>query len=147
MKKKFKIFGIIIAVMAIFFIGIVYLSFYTNFWMHYPNPFKTQTALSLLEMSVISDPICHETCFAKRELYRDVISDYALKNKDIKKQIKDSILDKQAYSNFKQEYEIACENSQVCVRTTRVYSDGNTQSYIISVVNMKNITIMPNEQG
>jgi hypothetical protein len=31
-------------------------------------------------------------------------------------------------SNFKQEYEIACENSQNCVRTTREYSDGNIES-------------------
>ena len=103
MKKKLKIFGIIIAIIAIFFILIIYISFFTNLWRYYPNPFKTQTALSLLEMSVFSDPICHETCFAKRELYKDVISDYALKNKDIKKQIENSILDQEVHYNFKQE--------------------------------------------
>ena len=103
MKKNLKILGIVLGGLAVVFGIVIYLSFFTNFWLHYPNPFKTQTALSLLEMSVLSDPICHETCFAERELYKDVISDYALKNKDIKEQIKDLILDQEVFVNFQEE--------------------------------------------
>ncbi|MEA3464085.1 MAG: hypothetical protein U9R14_03360 [Patescibacteria group bacterium] len=103
MKKILKISGIVLGSLAVIFGIVIYLSFFTNFWLHYPNPFKTQTALSLLEMSVLSDPICHETCFAERELYKDVISDYALKNKDIKEQIKNLILDQEVFVNFQEE--------------------------------------------
>ena len=100
MKKFLKISAIIIGSLIIIFIAIIYASFYSNLWMYYPNPFKTQTALSRLEMSTFSDPICHQDCFEKREIYKNIISDYALKNNDVKEQIKNLILDHDVFVDF-----------------------------------------------
>ncbi len=103
MKKKLKILSLTIAGLAVLAGLAVYLSFFTNLWRYYPNPFRAQTALSRLEMSAISEPVCHEDCFARRQLYQNIISDYALGYPEMRQQIKKLILDPSAYPEFQAE--------------------------------------------
>lgn len=83
MKKNLKIAIIILAVLVIIaglFWFWYYASFQSNFWQKFPEPLRTQTAMSRLEVSNLENLICHEDCMYERQSYRQMMADYMVKN-------------------------------------------------------------------
>lgn len=74
---------IVIGVFAVFWVVYFYLTFFTDFWRFYPEPYRFQAAFYRLNKSCIELPyggMCKGSCGYERERYRREIADYL--NKD-----------------------------------------------------------------
>lgn len=79
----------------------LFLTFRTNLWLKYPNPFKTQVAFSKLELSSY-DNLCHEDCMMEQHMLRKMIADYLVKTPvAMSGQVEDYLLDDEVIDNFK----------------------------------------------
>ena len=104
-----KWFLIIIGLLGLFIIlGFIcfYVSFFTDFWRIYPEPYRFQTAFYRLQKSCADLPyggMCKGHCGYQREEYRQEIADFLNKDKaDIaSKQIKEGIFNKKDNDCFK----------------------------------------------
>jgi len=100
-KITLLIFGAIFILLLFYF-----LSFSTNIWLYYPNPFKAQTAYSRLQMSAYKyqdEALCHEDCAWERQVYKKILADYAFSHPEMEDQIKKAIFDPLEVESFRVE--------------------------------------------
>ncbi len=109
MKKILKISAIILAPLAVIAAiawFLYYATFQSNLWMKYPEPLKTQMALTHLEITDMENLICHEDCMYAKQDYRQIIADYLAKNgsnSTVAGQVKDKILDEHENAQARQD--------------------------------------------
>jgi hypothetical protein len=118
MKKIIKILVIILASLAILAClawFLYYATFQSDFWMKYPEPLRTQMALTHLELTDMDNLICHEDCMFAKQAYRQIIADYLAKNGEnstVFGQVKDKILDEQENIQTRQDLVIALKMAE-----------------------------------
>lgn len=104
MNRTKKIILIVAIALIVFVAGIalfLFLTFKTNFWLKYPNPFKTQVAFSRLEMSSY-DSLCHEDCMMEQNMLRKMIANYLVEEPvAMSGQVEDYITSDKVDINFK----------------------------------------------
>jgi len=87
-----------------------YATFQSDLWEHYPEPVKTQMALTHLEITDMENLICHEDCMFQKQFYRQMIADYLAKNganSAVAGQVKDKILDERENAQARQDLVMA----------------------------------------
>jgi hypothetical protein len=109
MKKTLKILAIILAGLAVIFAALwflFYATFQSNLWTKYPEPLRTQMAITHLEITDMENLICHEDCMYAKQGYREIIAEYLVKNgenSEVAGQIKEKILDENEDKNTRQD--------------------------------------------
>ncbi|MFA4942504.1 MAG: hypothetical protein WC564_02595 [Patescibacteria group bacterium] len=89
LRHKLIIIAVLSSLLLIFsiFYGVVY----GKLWLWFPARIKAEIALNRLGVSSYNNPICHETCFYERQLYKKVIA-ANLDQKRISERVKRLIL-------------------------------------------------------
>ena len=80
--KNLKKIGIIILVVLVLLAGLIwfwyYASFQSSLWQKFPEPFRTQMAMTQLEVMDAENLICHEDCMYEKQAYKQMIADYII---------------------------------------------------------------------
>ncbi len=95
LKKIVKKIFLLAIALGISFGVLVYIAFYSNAWVYFPNHLKSQTALSRLKISVQSHIYnhCEGKCLKQQKLYKETVANFLFKNPEIiDNQIKKEIL-------------------------------------------------------
>ena len=84
---------LLVVILSLLFLGfgIFYGLVYGRLWLRLPAQMRAEIALNRLGVSAYNDPICHESCFYERHLYKQIIAS-SWSNKKINKQVSDLIL-------------------------------------------------------
>jgi len=62
--------SLLLIILSIFY-GMVY----GKLWLKLPESIKAQVAINRLGLSSYNNPVCHETCFYERQLYKQIIAE------------------------------------------------------------------------
>ena len=72
--SRYKLLIIIILSSLIIVFSVFYGVVYGRLWLKFPDKIKARIALNRLAVSSYNYPICHETCFYERQLYKQIIA-------------------------------------------------------------------------